>query len=356
MSNSERLDGILVPPDMQIFNAIEVLNNAHKRIILVVDTEQRLLGVVTDSNIRHAVLYHHDLQRPICEIMRSRPVTCARDASEDEILRLMEQTHCYQIPIVDENSEVVDIRFLDEILRHHVPKQLNTAIILAGGLGSRLAPITKKIPKSLVLVGDKPMLFMILDQLIASGVQLIYLMINYLGGLIKEAVMEVPHYWRRVQFLEEPERLGTAGPLSLIRERPEGPFVVMNGDLLTKVAFDEMLRFHIHEKNVLTMAVRERKYQVPYGVVKLEGTRVLGISEKPEYTDFINAGIYILEPVVLDRVPKKQRWDMPELIDDLIQADLRVGCFPVHEYWIDIGDPNQLERAKKEYPGVFGTV
>lgn len=351
---SDSIRDILVPPTMPILQAIEVLDRAHKRIILVVDESMTLLGVVTDSNLRHAVLDHLDLARPIADIMRARPVTALDSFSDDQILDLMEATTCYQVPIVDREGRLKGIRFLNDLLQAQRRRGCNTAMLMVGGLGTRLHPMTKQIPKPLLPVGGRPLLFTILDQLLAAGITRIFLSLNYRGDDIRQAVSGEARYAEAVRYVEENDRLGTAGALSLLPERPGQPLLVMNGDLLTKVDFEEMVRFHLHERNVMTVALTTQKVKVPYGVARLEGTRIIEMVEKPEHTHFVNAGVYIIEPYVLDRVPSGTYVDMTTLIDDLIANDLRVGSFPVREYWLDIGTPDQLAKAEREYDTVFG--
>ena len=354
MSDKTILETLLIPASMSIIDAIEVLNNAHKRIVLVVDDSRRLLGVVTDSNIRHALLEQIDMKSPVSQIMRRGPVTVPPSSSDHEIIRLMETTHCMQIPIVDTDGRVVGIKFIEELLKDSGLGEETLAVIMAGGLGTRLRPYTDKMPKSLVPVGERPLLFTIIDQLFGSGIDKICLTLNYRSDDIRRAIDEIPRYQNRVVFVQEGKKLGTAGPMSILPERPQTSFVVMNGDLLTKAPIDEMLRFHRYQRNVMTMAVRETSYQMPYGVAKIEGTRVVEMQEKPSFTHFVNAGIYVVEPYVLDRIPADTYFDMSDLIDGLLAADLRVGSFPVHEYWVDIGSVSQLEKAQEEFPSVFG--
>lgn len=346
-----KLNSILIPPNMPILEALEVLNSAHKRIVLVVDDERHLLGIVTDSNFRRAILEKISFEEPVSKIMRERPVVASANFTDIQLLKLMETTTHYQIPVLDDGGRLVDVCFLDDLIKSQA--ESSVAIIMAGGLGTRLHPLTENKPKPLLEVGGRPLLFSILDHLVDSGVQKIIVALNFHGDSIREAIGKEDSLSEYVQFVEENKRLGTAGPISLIPEPPSGPFIIMNGDLLTKVAIDEMLRFHRYERNVLTVALREESYEVPFGVARVEGTRILSVDEKPKHTHLINAGIYIAEPYVIDRIPKDTFFDMTNLIDDLIANDLRVGSFPVHEYWLDIGAPEQLDQAQHDYSSVF---
>lgn len=354
MTANERIRDLLMSPETPILEAIEILNAGHKRIALVVDGDLTLLGVVTDSNFRRAILEHLDLSQPVSEIMRRKPVTATPNTTDVELLELMETTTHYQIPVVDGDGRVLDIRFLNDVLNAERQNDVRDAIIMVGGLGTRLYPMTKDTPKPLLPVGGRPLLFTIIDQLLAAGIFRIHLTVNYRSEVVTERVQNEPRYRDHVRFIEESKRLGTAGALSLLKDRPTGPFVVMNGDLLTKVAIDEMVRFHRHERNVMTVALRREKFPIPYGVAEVQGTRILRLVEKPEHTHFINTGVYVMEPYVLDRVPSDTYYDMTTLIGDLLANDLRVGSFPVYEYWLDIGTPSQLEKAREDYDNVFG--
>jgi len=342
---------VILLPETPIFEALEALNDAHRRIVLIVDKTERLVGLVTDSNFRRAMLDGVDFANSVDEIMTARPVTVAPDYRASDVLRLMQQTHCHEIPVVTEDGHIVDLLSIEGLMaQDHEPY---AAVVLAGGLGERLRPMTDTVPKPLLTVGHQPILFTILDHLIKSRCRPIHLLLNYKSEDIIEAVSKESRFADKVAFVEETERLGTAGPLSLLGERPTRPFVVINGDVLTSVSVSDMARFHREERNSLTIAAKEERFQIPLGVTELEGTRVRGIVEKPIYTHYINAGVYIMEPEVLDLIPTGQRYDMNELIGKVLQGNKRVGCFPVHEYWLDIGYPDQLERANADVPFVL---
>ena len=193
----------------------------------------------------------------------------------------------------------------------------------------------------------------LLDQLVAADFEVIYVTVNYKAGMIKEAIDQIDRYASRVRYIDETSRLGTAGALSLLPERPQEPFLVLNGDLLTKVGLDALMRFHSFERNLITMALKEERFRIPYGVATVEGTRVLSLQEKPDHLAFINAGVYVVDPVILDRIPEGRQLDMPDVIQEVLTANLRVGSFPIHEYWLDIGQPEQLETAQSEFGKYF---
>lgn len=355
MSNQSHLQGvnlekICVNKDLSIEKCVKVLNDGHCRIVLVVDDSQRLLGVVADSDIRRAILNKISLETPISEIMVKNPIVASIGMEDTEILSLMKRTKCYEIPLLDEKHIVVGLQTLDGLIGLEPKAEV---IIMAGGLGKRLLPITKNVPKPLVLVGGKPILFILIDKLINAGLKKITLALNYKADAIKDAIAAIPSYTNLVDFIEEEQRLGTAGALSLLKKTPVDPVFVMNADLLTAINFRAMLQFHETNQNQITMAVRTEEYQVPFGVVNLEGTRVVDIVEKPVYSYFANAGIYILQPEILSLVPNNSFYDMPNLIADAIKAGKQVGSFPLHEYWLDIGRPDELQKAQQDFNSIL---
>ena len=343
---------ILVAPDLPIIEAVEVLNNGHLRIILIVGEDNHLLGVITDSNIRRAILENVDFQSPVSRIMVTSPVTAKFGAGDEEIQNLMQRTGIHEIPLIDDEGRVKGLRLIGDVIQRH-PTANKTAVVMAGGLGTRLKPLTDDMPKPLLQVGDKPILFTLLDQLVAADFEVIYLTVNYKADMIKEAVDQIDKYASRVRYVDETSRLGTAGALSLLPERPQEPFLVLNGDLLTKVNLGALMRFHSFERNLITMALKEERFSIPYGVATVEGTRVLSLQEKPDHLAFINAGVYVVDPVVLDRIPEGRPLDMTDVIKEILAANLRVGSFPIHEYWLDIGQPEKLETAQSEFGKYF---
>ena len=350
---AEHLQSIMTAPNLSIFQATKKLNDAHKRILLIADPDTRLLGVITDSNIRRAILDGVDFNLPIRDLMVTKPFVVSPDVSDNDVLAVMERTQCYQIPVVDSGGHIVGIHYINDLLEVSTDQQDRVAVVMAGGLGSRLMPLTENTPKPLITVGDRPILFTVIDQLIAADFKTIYVTLNYQGDQIVSAIEGEPNYAGHVKFIREDKPLGTAGALQLIDEVPKLPFLVINGDVLTKVALEELTEFHERERNLVTMALNERQFEVPYGVVELDLTRVTGLQEKPSMPILINAGVYVVEPIVLSRIPRDTHWDMTDVVDDLLAAQMRVGGFPIHEYWIDIGEPDQLKKAEGEFSEHF---
>ena len=344
------LEKIFVSEYLSITKAIKALNDGHLRILLVVDAAYKLLGVIADPDIRRAILRGVSFDLPVSTIMIKEPVVAFIDMSEKEILAMMQVSKCYEIPILDQNRKVIGLRTIDSFIPTKIESEV---IIMAGGLGTRLKPLTDVIPKPLIPIGGTPILFVLLNRLISEGFNKITLSLNYKGELIKEAVKANPIYEGRIKFVEERKRLGTAGALSLLDSLPNSPFLVMNADLLTQINFRSMLHFHEIENNQVTMAVREETYQVPFGVVNVDNGHVMGIQEKPIYNYFANAGIYVLSPNILELVPQNSYYDMPDLINEALSIGYQIGSFPIHEYWLDIGRHDELEKAQKDISPLF---
>lgn len=348
-SNALIVNELCVSPEAPLFEAIGILTRGARKILLVVNQGGRLLGVVTDYDVRKAILDHVELNQPIGTIMKQDPVVARQGINRTELLTLIRNTRCGQIPVVDDNGVVVDIHFIDEYLAEPREPMGKLAVIMAGGLGQRLRPMTEHVPKPLLPVAGRPILFVLLDQLISEGFDQVVLTVNYKGDLIRRAIADVPAYAEIVDFIHEDKPLGTAGSLSLLPFRPRNSFAVLNADLLTNISFTEMMRFHDAEKSVVTMATKREKHVIPYGVIDLDGSRVTQIREKPSYTYFVNTGVYIVNPEVLDQIPNNQFHDMPDVVTSLLTQGRRVSSFPVHEYWLDIGNHDHYAQAQKDF-------
>jgi dTDP-glucose pyrophosphorylase len=353
MITGAALESICIAPDTSVGAALRKLDETHKRILLIVDKKRRLLGVVTDPDFRRAILARIDFEAPVETIMMRTPFVGYAETTEHEISTIMERGFIQSLPVIDRCGMVLQVVEIQDLLTHRSEQTGHTAVIMAGGLGSRLRPLTTDIPKPLIPVGGKPILFTIIDKLLISNINKIYVAVNYKAELIVEAIRQEPRYRDSIHFLYEEERMGTVGALSLLPHPPKHPFIVTNGDLLTNVSYEDILRTHKSDGNVMTVGLREESFQLPYGVVQLEGTRVAGIVEKPSYTHFINTGLYAISPEALDFLEHGVFFDATQLITRLIDAGKRVGSFLVREYWMDIGQMHQLEQARRDYEKIF---
>lgn len=343
------LQKYIINKDNTIRHCIEVLDKTGKEIVLVCDKERRLLGTVTDGDVRRGILKGLALESPVEKIMHTTPVTALPEINLSGILHLMDEHVIHQLPIVDKNKRVVGIEFLEDLIpSRNLP---NYAVIMAGGLGSRLYPLCQKTPKPMLKVGDKTILEIIIEKLKDCGITKICISVNYLGEKIQECFGDGSEYGVTIEYIKEKKKMGTAGALGLIpREKLTAPFLVMNGDILTNVNFKSMLNYHKQKLYEMTVALFEYTVQVPYGVISLNGNEeVREIKEKPTQRHLVNAGIYILNPSCLDNIPIDLSFDMPDLVKMVLSQKKKVGSFPIREYWIDIGHFEDYNKAKRDF-------
>ncbi len=342
----------LISPDAQIFDAIRIIDEAAAQICLVVDNQNKLLGTITDGDIRRGILRRLELSEPVSKIMNKEPKVTDCGTGAEEILAIMTKLQIHQIPVVDEVGVVVGLDTVDELVRLN-RNHANWVVLMAGGDGERLRPLTEDLPKPLIPVGRKPVLETILENFISQGFSHFYISVNYKSDMIKAHFGNGDRWGVEIQYLQEDERLGTAGALSLIRDIPTAPLLVMNGDLLTRVNFQSMLEYHLEQSSSATMAVREYDFQIPFGVVNIDGSSITSIDEKPTHRFFVNAGIYVLEPRVLENLASGMYKDMTDLFQILIDDQQQTSVFPVREYWLDIGRHDDLDRANLEFDENF---
>lgn len=332
-----------------IQEVIRKIGWACMEIVLITDRNRKLTGTVTDGDIRRGILAGVNLQQPISAIMNRNPVSVPLGTSRHRMLELMRAFSIRHLPVVDNNSRPIRLEVM-EVLLDNLKRQ--EAVVMAGGLGARLRPFTKKTPKPLLSVAGQPILDHILSGLRSSGLQDIVLSVNYLGDAIRKHVGDGHKHDLNVAYLCETQRLGTAGALSLLHPRPKRPFLVMNGDLLTNLDFAKLLKFQRECAYDLVLCVKKQKIAVPYGVVDIENGVVSALREKPVYEHFINAGIYVLKPASINLVPRNTYFDMTDLVNVVLRKGGTVGAFPIIEYWRDIGTPADLNAADTEYVNV----
>ena len=339
----------VVSPDAYLREAIARIDASGIQAALVLDADGCLSGVLTDGDIRRAILRGQSLQTPTREVMNAHAVSVPAQTPREEMLAVMRLKEIHHLPLVDETGRVVGLATTDELIG--AVERPNWVVLMAGGLGTRLRPLTEDFPKPLLAVRGKPILESILESFAEQGFRRIFLSVNYKAEMIQNHFGAGERWGVQVDYLQENTRLGTAGALSLLPQRPSVPLIVMNGDLLTRTNFDGLLAFHADQGAAATMAVREYDYQVPYGVVRLDGPRIASIEEKPVQRFFVNAGIYVLSPEVLGHLPAQSSFDMPTLFEKLIAAGESTAAYPLREYWLDIGQREEYERAQKEWAG-----
>lgn len=341
----------LILPGTPLREAIAKIDAAATQMALVVDADRKLLGSLSDGDVRRALLAGAALDDAVEKWMHRSPTTAREQESRETILAKMRQLVLHQIPILDGEGRVVDLKTIDDYLA--VPPRDNWVVIMAGGLGTRLKELTRHTPKPMLPVGDRPLLETIIGRFVEQGFHRIWLAVNYQAEKIISHFGDGAAFGAEIRYLREEKRLGTAGALSLLSETPGVPLLVANADLLAAVDYGEMIERHVAAGVMASMAVWEYEYQIPYGVVHTEGERISGLEEKPVRQAMVNAGIYVLRPEALEFVPKDTFFDMPELFAALIDRGLPVGYHRINGYWLDIGRHEDFERACLDFEKAF---
>lgn len=349
MNNIEK---VLIYPEATIRDVIQCIDKNYKGIALIVDREHHLLGTVTDGDIRRFILAGRPLESQIKELLTQKldtnypqPITALITASQTALLKLMQKHVIQQIPIIDEANRVVDLITWDMLLPE---KELSVqALIMAGGFGSRLKPLTDELPKPMLPVGGRPLLEHIIEQLKNAGIQKINIATHYMPEKIVTHFGDGKPFGVQINYIHEEKPLGTGGALGLI-PTPREPLLVINGDILTQVNFRAMLSYHHEHHAVMTMAVRQYDIQIPYGVMECEDVQIQKIVEKPQLRFLVNAGIYLVGPDAFKFITEGDRFNITDLIEWLLDADLMVVGFPIHEYWLDIGQHDDYLQAQND--------
>jgi len=324
-----------------------LISNSPLRIALVVNKKNKLKGIVTRGDLRKGMLKYIDKSASIKLVMNTNPITCTVENRNSKSKSFFSERHLTHLPILNNNGEIVDVEY--RIKKLKIDGQKHIAVIMAGGLGTRLRPLTDKKPKPLLKIGTKPILENIIENCILYGFEKFFISVNYKAKMIKDYFGDGSKWGIKIDYINEKEKLGTAGSLSLMKFVPQDSILVMNADLLTKVNLQELFSFHIENKSMATMCVKDIELIVPYGVIESEDGIIKKINEKPIHRFFVNAGLYLFDPKVLNLLSNGKTLDMPEYFDKIIAAELKTAMFPILEEWIDIGDLDDYKRAKSIY-------
>jgi len=345
MKNIDIKDCCLTP-GMTVRKCIEVIDRNKHGIALVVDAGGRLVGTVTDGDIRRFTLANRSLDELVESVMWQKPLSASADASEAEIRELMHKKLVRNIPLVDNDGRPVGIVNVTDLIGED--DGVHLAVVMVGGKGKRLMPLTETTPKPMVLVADKPILESIILSLKEAGIRRIYLAINHMGDIIEQYFGDGSSFGVEISYLREQEKLGTVGALSLLPELPTTPILVMNGDVVTKTKLLRLLDYHKHHRCVMTVAATRYSFEIPLGVLDVKGHYLLGLCEKPQQHFLCNAGIYMINPEVVSLIPSSVEYNTTDLIEELVRKGLPVTTFPIHEYWVDVGQVEDLKRARKD--------
>jgi dTDP-glucose pyrophosphorylase/CBS domain-containing protein len=345
------ISSLFLSPDATIGDAIACIDRSGRiSLALIVDDTQRLLNTITDGDVRRGLLAGLALSDSVGALIAIKaatphplPVTALADTDAETLLELMKARGVRQIPIVSHEGCPLDIVTLADLLPEQ-PRALQ-AVVMAGGFGTRLRPLTETVPKPMLSIGGRPLMELIIDQLRYTGVTKVNITTHYQAEKIVDHFGDGSDFGVDISYVKEESPLGTGGALGLMT-KPDDPVLVINGDILTDIDFRAMHSFHIEHDAMMTVAVRRYEVQVPYGVIDCDGPRIVKLREKPQIGFFVNAGIYLLEPSVYQYISPNQHLNMTDLIERLVADGKDVVSFPVREYWLDIGQHADYERAQ----------
>lgn len=342
---------LFISPNDTLRTAMEVIDKNSLQICFVVDASGKLVGAVTDGDIRRAILKSAQLDHPIHGLMNKKPKFIGEKMTRSEILEKMRIWDVRHLPVLDEHGKIIRIETSDDIIG--LVRRTNRIVLMAGGFGKRLSPLTDTTPKPLLRVGGYPILEIIVRRFRDLGFYNFVFVVNYRSEMIKEHFGNGESLGISIEYVDEEKPLGTCGGLTLLKEKPQEPFFVMNGDILTLANFVDMLEAHESLNSAGTMAVREYSFEVPYGVVKIDGSKILSIEEKPIERSYVNAGIYVLSPEAWELIPKNSFFDMPSLFAKMNAQNSIISCFKLSDYWLDIGRMEDFQKAQVDFEGVF---
>ena len=332
--------------------AISVLHHGGLRVALVIDAENKLLGTITDGDIRRALLKHLNMESLVDEVMNKSPLVALNTDSVDTIMSRMKSRDLLHIPIIDENNKLVGLETLQHLT--YGKKYDNPVFLMAGGFGTRLHPLTEDTPKPLLKVGSKPILETILDRFIKAGFHNFYISTYFKADMIHEYFGDGSSWGVNIKYIDEVKPLGTAGAIGLLPSNlPNLPILMMNGDVLTKVNFENLLNFHQKQSGIATICIREYDFKIPFGVVNIENQNAKSFLEKPVKKFFVNTGIYVFEHEMISKVKAGDYLDMPTLLEQQITEGRTVNVFPLHEYWKDVGRIEEYQSVNNSFSNGF---
>ncbi len=339
------IKNLCVAPDVSLREAVAVLQSGAKQIALVVDEERRLLGTITDGDLRRAVLDGMTMEASAASIMQCSFIAGHEGMKSTEIFALMQKKLIRHVPLVNREGILSDLVWISDLIKQ---EQLDlSAVVMAGGFGKRLLPLTENLPKPMLPMGGRPVMEHIIDNLRGAGIRDVNVTTHYMPEKIIDHFGNGRKFGVRISYVSEDRPLGTAGALGLMPISTQ-PMLVVNGDIMTQVDYRAMLAFHREHDADLTVGVRQYELQIPYGVMVCKGAEVQKIDEKPNHKFLVNAGIYMLEPSAHRFIPRNERFDMTDLIDTLIRNGRRVVSFPIMEYWLDIGQHEDYQQAQDD--------
>lgn len=339
-------------PDDSLKSALEVIEANARGIAFVTDESGMLLGTITDGDIRRAILKNYSLDIAVKLIMNEHFIFVTKNYTRTLIETIYDQKQINQLPVLDDKMRLIEIVFYSDLKK--TPVKENWVILMAGGYGTRLAPLTNDVPKPMLKVGARPILETIVEQLKSYGFKNLIFSLNYKSSIIENYFQDGSNFGVRIEYVKEKKRLGTAGAIRLAKRFLDKPFMVVNADILTKLNFENFMRYHLKHGNDITIGTRKYELQIPYGVVDITDETVSSLVEKPRINYFVNGGVYCLQPEAADMIPENEYYDITQLISSMTGTSKKVGSFPITEYWMDIGHMEDYNQANIDYERLFG--
>ena len=340
----------IITSNATIKDAIEVLEKGKIKVVLVLDSNKILKGTIYDGDIRRALLKGLDLSANVCKAMVKSFIRVSEDSSYKEIISIMNQNCISHLPVIGENNKFLGLHVLEDSgFKKDLIKLPNSVLLMAGGRGKRLMPLTENCPKPLLKINGKPLLEIILKQFIDAGIEKFYFSVCYLSEQIIDYFGDGEKWGVKISYIHEDKPLGTAGALTLLPKDISDPLLIMNGDILTKININHFINFHINNRADVSLSGSEYSYKSPYGVIDVDGVNFKSIIEKPTFKHYINAGIYIINPSILKKIVINEYLDMPDLLNMILKDQHKIVVYPIYEYWLDIGKLDNLNKAKMEW-------
>ncbi|GCD11351.1 nucleotidyltransferase family protein [Clostridium tagluense] len=318
---------------------------------LVVNENNELVGTITDGDIRRAILKEASINDSIENTYFKNFKFVTEEHSKKKAKEYMLSNKIRQVPVIDKDKKLIDLYFLDDIISYE--KKDNYVFILAGGLGTRLRPLTETVPKPMLTVGDKPILELIIEQFKEYGFRNFIISLNYKGEIIEDYFKNGSEFGVKIEYIKETKKLGTAGSIALVKEKFTKPFIVINGDILTGIDFEKFLNHHIKNNFNITVGVRNYEINVPYGVLVTDNMLIESLEEKPTYKFHINGGVYVVNPEIVKYIKEDEVYNMTDLIEDAMNNDYTSGIYEITEYWKDIGQIEDYRKANTDIHKFF---
>lgn len=351
----QRCGKVLVKSNTSLREALKQMDKAALQVLIVVDDENRILGIITDGDMRRAIINDVDFNKPVEMIMNKNPVTIHSPPNKNKALKLMKKYQIKHIPVLDNKNKVVGLILWKDFLNNgeiKFPLKNTFVFIMAGGRGTRLDPFTKILPKPLIPIGEKPIIELVMDNFKKYGFYRFLISVNYRAEMIKMYFSENSNN-HKINYIQEKNYLGTAGALSLAKDRLKDTFILSNCDIIVDTNFDSLLNYHKKNKNKATILAVVRRVKIPYGILKMQNANLDEIIEKPEYYFIVNSGVYVLEPDIIDLIPENKPMDMPELLSLAKKKGFKVQIYPINCPWFDVGEWEEYKRAV-EYIKKYG--